>query len=706
MGVLVAARADDDAASTLAGWLESVRVAVTAWDEAGDPFEYNPSDPLPLLHQLVQHSAASVARGPAAAALAEGLARLRDHLETGGAAAIATIERLMRGALGLASYRVDAWLTGLATERLAAERAKRQTGLQVGGYGCLLGVKQREGGASQGHIHAPSLDHATTAAILRSGWAAFGTGDAGSPLAVDLSAGRIRAARWLIEGVRSGQELGRLLGGRFERRLHDRDLDHHIDDVREAVLRGSDAAGPATRIVDGLLVARAYTDGIETTPTEDAVRAELEPIVSSDAALLRAVMDTVADLDAVSDVLIAQAVHALARGDAGVVAPTLAATGSGDSGLPAIDFPESARGGRPVTVRVTGVLAPDEVAPVWRGAASSAAAAAEPRLERWTGLALGDPAGIVAEVRLKDKAVRVPLSELGLGALDAVHLGDGLAAAVIEASGLGEAAAIAAGRPEGLGDDELGWNEFLVLARALRETIGRLRPLTAGDLAAVPEDAIDTRDLGDLQDRFAAAESRVPAGDPRHGAVEAHRTEHPEETADTVAERLAILAGHPVPILPLLTGGIPDAVAASFAGREGAAGAAVWMAQAAKVRPDLARFAGAAELSELAAGKGLLELSLAQAPDGGGPWAATGQPEASGPHTAWCTVTGAPRPDPSPGSWSTPGRRRSPRPARRRRSRCTSTARRPARPTPCCSPSPAPGRTSGSTWCAAASARP
>ena len=66
------------------------------------------------------------------------------------------------------------------------------------------------------------------------------------------------------------------------------------------------------------------------------------------------------------------------------------------------------------------------------------------------------------------------------------------------------------------------------------------------------------------------------------------------------------------------------------------------MAQAAKVRPDLARFTGAVELAELAAGHGLLELAVAQAPDTGGPWAATGQPEASGPHTAWCNVTGAP----------------------------------------------------------------
>ena len=44
----------------------------------------------------------------------------------------------------------------------------------------------------------------------------------------------------------------------------------------------------------------------------------------------------------------------LLRGDAGVAAPTLAATGSGDSGLPAIDFPTTLRGGRLVTLRILG----------------------------------------------------------------------------------------------------------------------------------------------------------------------------------------------------------------------------------------------------------------------------------------------------------------------------------------------------------------
>ena len=630
-----------EAPADTADWLEAIRADVARWQAGGTRPAYTVTDPASLLRQLLQHAAASVARGPAAVALDLGLARLRDLVQAGGTTAIATLERLMRGTLGLACYRVDAWLTGFASERLGTERVKRPTGLQAGGYGWLLGVRPREGGASQGHIHAPSLDHATTAAVLRSGWSAFGTGESGSPLAVDLSAPRIRAARWLIEGVRSGQDLGRLLGARFERRLHDGRLDRHIDEVRAAVQRGAGEGGPASRIVDGLLVARAYTTGIETTATEDAVRAELEQVVTEGSALHTAVLDTVTDLDAVSDLLTAQAVHALVRGDAGVAAPTLAATGSGDSGLPALDLPRSARGGRPVTVRVTGILAGDAVAPAWPGAATSPAAAAEPRLERWVGSLLGDPDGVVAEVRAGATTAQVRLAQLGLGALDAVHLADGLGGALVAAAALGDDAVVGTGRPAGLADELMSWDDFLALARALRETLGRIRPLTGTDLAAETASA-ETGDVAELQARLTTAAGRVPAGDPRHAALDQHLADHPGSTVELLTERLGILAGLPIPILPLLPSGVPEPTAGSFATRGQGRATVAWLAQAAKVRPDLAAFAGAVELAELAAGRVGVTPAIAQAPDAGGPWAASGQPTAPGPHIAWCNLTGPP----------------------------------------------------------------
>jgi hypothetical protein len=647
VGVLVLAPGTDP--TDLAGWLEGLRQQVATFNAGGDRPEVVHSDPAPLLHQLLRSSAGAVARGIAASGLEQALARLRDLVTTDGDAAVATLERLLRATLGLAMYRVDAWMTALASERLGVERVARPAALQVGGYGWLVNVAPREGGPTQGHIHAPSLDHATTAAVLRSGWSAFGTGDAGSPLAVDLSAKRVRAARALIEGVRAGQSLGRQLGARFERRLHDRHLDAHIDDVRKAVLAGSGlGTTPPNRVVDGLLLARAYTEGIEQTPVESDVLDALAPVVSASAELRRAVDDTVADLDAVSDVLTAQAVHSLLRGDAGVAAPTLAATGSGDSGLPALDFPDTQRGGRLVTVRVTGTLAPDDVEPVWPGATSSVLAAAEPRLERWVGRLLGRPTDVVVEVRVGKERRRTDLSVLGMAALDVVYGIDRLGAALLAATG---ADAIVEDHPDGLATGQLGWGELVALARAVGLLLGRIRALTPADLDVAP-DGTEGRDLDDLRTRSAAALALVPAGDPRHTALADHRAARPEgsvDTPDSVIEEIHIVTAVPVPVLPLLVAGLPQPVVDSFAARRGDGSTAAWMAQAAKVRPDLDLLANVVQLAELVAGRPLLSTALAQSPDPGGPWAGSGQPTSSGPHTAWCNVTGGPTTGPVAG---------------------------------------------------------
>ena len=100
------------------------------------------------------------------------------------------------------------------------------------------------------------------------------------------------------------------------------------------------------------------------------MREELEPIVGPGAALRRAVMDTVADLDAVSDVLIAQAVHAL-RG-----ATPASPHRPWPRPAPAIPacprWISRSRPGRPAGDRPRhGRARPGAVAPVWPGAASS-----------------------------------------------------------------------------------------------------------------------------------------------------------------------------------------------------------------------------------------------------------------------------------------------------------------------------------------------
>src|SRR6202012_1878143 len=72
-----------------------------------------------------------------------------------------------------------------------------------------------------GLIHTPSLAHALTAAVLRSGYISE-QNSADNRFAVNLSSERVNLAMSLLEGIRNGQSLNALLGYIFERNMHDR----------------------------------------------------------------------------------------------------------------------------------------------------------------------------------------------------------------------------------------------------------------------------------------------------------------------------------------------------------------------------------------------------------------------------------------------------------------------------------------------------
>jgi hypothetical protein len=167
---------------------------------------------------------------------------------------VAELERLLPEALDCCAHRLDAWITGLCADRLARMRDAQSQGVLIGGYGWVqhvrpdttrTSVKAPPGEAgrlmrdveSGGFIHAPSLNQAATAAVLRSGYLANRTSGPDQPFAIDLSSERIRRARWLLDGVRQGQPLTALLGYRFERGLHENHpglvLDFLIDAFRK-----------------------------------------------------------------------------------------------------------------------------------------------------------------------------------------------------------------------------------------------------------------------------------------------------------------------------------------------------------------------------------------------------------------------------------------------------------------------------------------
>ncbi|TVP43153.1 MAG: hypothetical protein EA341_18515 [Mongoliibacter sp.] len=159
---------------------------------------------------------------------------------------VSKLERLLADHLDLCSHRLDAWMEGLSAWRLRQMRSTQKTGTYVGAYGILEnlrpqhdttksenvpdGLRPEEGypvykvGDNQGFIHAPSLQHATTAAVLRAGFNAMKEreGNDKNILSINLSSSRVRKALFLLQGVSQGQSPGALLGYQFERALHEK----------------------------------------------------------------------------------------------------------------------------------------------------------------------------------------------------------------------------------------------------------------------------------------------------------------------------------------------------------------------------------------------------------------------------------------------------------------------------------------------------
>jgi hypothetical protein len=224
------------------------------------------------------------------------------------------LEQLLRETLGASAHRLDVWETSLASLQLELSRQAidadplKEPAVGAGVFGWVEDlrfnhlVEEPEGTApvdpdNRGYIHAPTLNHGVTAAVMRNGWFSHG-GGADQAMAVDLSSARARGAKELLDGVRRGIGLSESLGYRFERLLHEgipsAELDQYIDDFRafaplvtgqRAETQTSDdiAKSGAAAVVDGLkLVAlwresdptlAAMLGGLGLTPSQ---RADIE----------------------------------------------------------------------------------------------------------------------------------------------------------------------------------------------------------------------------------------------------------------------------------------------------------------------------------------------------------------------------------------------------------------------------------------------
>ena len=345
----------------------------------------------------------------------------------------ARLERLLAEHIDLCSYRLDAWITALYSQRLERMRTQQQVpGLYVGAYGWVENLvpdwdartripadalpASLRGAAdgpvfssadNGGFVHAPSLPQACTAAVLRNAYLSHATREEPDLFSVNLSSARVRVARTFIEGIRNGQSMAALLGYEFERGLHERHPGVELDQYRYVLRdRFPYVAGKLTEIQVGVnadvVEARNVVNGLDLLEqTADRIYpyglAGLPNAGTTEANAVSEEIDRLRDgLDAVSDLLLAESVHQAVAGNMERTKASLQALTDPEV-APDPEVVRTPRSARILTFRMT--LAFDAAASAKWPDPLTPRAAANPSVNAWLAQHLPVPSAIQWSVR-------------------------------------------------------------------------------------------------------------------------------------------------------------------------------------------------------------------------------------------------------------------------------------------------------------------
>ena len=470
----------------------------------------------------------------------EELAEQLRSLEILKEASTAALERAFAEHIDCCSYRYDAWLLGLVRYQMEGMRASAQDegnrgvgGLYLGAYAWIEDLRPSTARlqsvqlppdvassfvdktpllhdpSNGGYIHAPSLHHAKTAAVLRSGYLANATPANPSTLAVNLSSDRVRLALSMLEGIRNGQSFAALLGYQFERGLHNDhglvEVDKFIYPMRKAFPLAADAiattktdpsvpieAIEARNVMDGMkLVTQIRSGGGSTYPFGKA----LAVADAAEAAAINAEVVRLLDIyDAIADLALAEGVHQAVQGNFERIGATLDAYTSGHF-PPEPEVVQTPADGIAITERVAihfeaGVAAP---------AGATPRATIEPALDAWLASIIPPPVTIGCLVSWTDPVTAaaqqqpVTLGDLAVRSIDLLslikpddvqsmsELDDRVVRFVITNNAPRPDAAL---RIEYMKSGGAAFSvfEMLPLLRSLKAMVGRTRPLRATDV--------------------------------------------------------------------------------------------------------------------------------------------------------------------------------------------------------------------------------
>ena len=282
---------------------------------------------------------------------------------------------------------------------------------------------------NQGYVHAPSLNHAVAAAVLRNGYISDASPQNRQTMAVNLTSERVRTAMSMIEGIRAGQSLSSLLGYQFERGLHDRhnlaEVDKFIYKLRKAFPIRADRI-TSTKTEEGVSIeaieARNVINGLALVEHMTATQKFTYPFGKDDvlpdaSPLESAAIDAEADRlreshDAVADLALSEGVYQAVLGNYDRVASTYDAYARGNF-PPEPDVVRTPLNGISLTHRValqleSGVSATNSPVP---SIAMTPRAQAEPALNSWIAGVLPDPAEVGCVVTFLSVATGAMASE-------------------------------------------------------------------------------------------------------------------------------------------------------------------------------------------------------------------------------------------------------------------------------------------------------
>ncbi|MDQ3019721.1 MAG: hypothetical protein M3R36_04005 [Bacteroidota bacterium] len=396
----------------------------------------------------------------------------------------ARLERLLVEHFDCCNYRIDAWKTGLINYKLIEQReikkeeGKPSKGLYIGAYGWLHDVKPenkilsdvnlsdelkkifiKAGEVSPqtddknlGYIHAPSLNQAATAAILRNAYESHKSSVIPNPYSISLSSDRVRVANNFLEGIRNGQSLSALLGYRFQRGLHDKysldkgEVDKFIFPLRKKFPLVADnlvdtktGSGEsietieARNVIDGLkLINHVHTTGNNSYPFGFTVGTNPEDLPVASAKEKKAIDEEVDSIlnvhDAISDMVISEEVYQVVQGNFERAAGNADAFSKG-SYPPEIEVVNTPRTGITITQRVAVHFdtSADAVNSPLAGIPMTIRAKAEASVNKWLSRILPVPDKVLCKIiytnpLIADKEEIISQKDLGLQPVDLLYL--------------------------------------------------------------------------------------------------------------------------------------------------------------------------------------------------------------------------------------------------------------------------------------------